>query len=70
MVERNIDKRIEQERPHHLKSIALFKAIATIDYEFNEDYFCWKCGGDGDNGEKLMYALDIYFECLDAGEEI
>jgi hypothetical protein len=26
------------------------------------DYFGWKCGGDGDNGETLMYELDILFE--------
>ena len=27
--------------------------------------FCFKSGGDGDNGEHLMYLLDIHFEQID-----
>lgn len=69
-VERDINKRWEQGIDHHPKSIELFKAIEKIDFEFGGDFFRWKSGGDGDNGEHLMYEMDIYFECLDAGEEI
>jgi hypothetical protein len=29
------------------------------------DYFCWKTGGDGDNGETLMYQMDAFFELFD-----
>ena len=47
---------------HNPKSIKLAKAIFEIDLKYNNDYFCWKLGGDGDNGEQLMYLLDIYFE--------
>jgi len=30
-----------------------------------DDHFCWKSGGDGDNGEQLMYQLDVLFERQD-----
>jgi hypothetical protein len=46
--------------PHDPRSITLAKSIAKIDSE-NEDFFDWKFGGDGDNGEALMYLLDIHF---------
>ena len=32
-----------------------------LDFE-NEDYFCFKSGGDGDNGEILMDLFDYYFQ--------
>ena len=35
-----------------------------MDHDFNdyEDHFCWKKGGDGDNGETLMFQMDPFFE--------
>ena len=69
-VETDINKRWENNIPHHPKSEELFKAIAKIDYELGGDFFCWKSGGDGDNGEHLMYELDIYFERLAAIEKV
>ena len=62
MIETDINKRWEEGTPHHPKSIHLFDAISTIDYEDCGDSFGWKSGGDGDNGEALMYQMDIYFE--------
>ena len=62
MIERNITKRWEQGTPHHPNSVTLFKRLAKIDYELCGDYFNWKSGGDGNNGETLMYELDIIFE--------
>ena len=62
MVETDLNKRWEEGIPHHPKSEELFKAIAEIDYKYNSDFFCWKSGGDGDNGEILMYLMDVYFE--------
>lgn len=59
---RSPNERWEQGIPHHPKSKEIFKSIAKTDLELNEDYFCWKSGGDGDNGETLMYLLDEYFE--------
>ena len=61
-IEYDINKRWEKGDPHHPKSVDLFKRIAEIDSALCGDYFCWKSGGDGDNGESLMYEMDIYFE--------
>jgi len=68
-VETDINKRWEQGLDHHPKSIQMMKAIMDIDSQFCNDYFCWKCGGDGDNGETLMYEMDIYFEQCDADHQ-
>ena len=48
--------------PHDPRSIKIYKGIEKIAYEEYGDYFCFKSGGDGDNGEILMYILDDYFE--------
>jgi hypothetical protein len=48
--------------PHNPKSIELMERIAEIDFHLFNDYFMFKMGGDGDNGETLMYMLDIYFD--------
>ena len=65
MVETDINKRWEQGIDHHPKAEELVRAIASLDFEYGNDFFCFKIGGDGDNGEHLMYLLDIYFERLD-----
>lgn len=67
-VETNITKRWEI--AHHPKSIELFKKLAKIDIEFGNDYFGWRSGGDGDNGEHLMYEMDIIFETEELNGEL
>ena len=62
MVETNITTRWEKGMSHHPASVELMKSIARIDLEHGGDYFGWKMGGDGDNGEHLMYLMDIHFE--------
>jgi hypothetical protein len=62
----DITKRWEEGIDHHPESERLFKELAAIDFEHCNDYFYWKSGGDGDNGETLMYQLDIIFERRDA----
>jgi hypothetical protein len=47
---------------HHPQSRRLYEIISTMDHKYGGDYFGFKSGGDGDNGEHLMYLLDIYFE--------
>lgn len=51
--------------PHDPRSKEIVNALVDIDLEFFCDHFCWKVGGDGDNGEALMYELDVYFEQKD-----
>lgn len=72
MSEKSLEEIIENEKsigcrwsnniPHHPKSIQLVKFLSEIDYACYNDYFLWKFGGDGDNGETLAYQLDAFFE--------
>ena len=65
MVEIDVNKRWEEDIEHHPKSIELMDKLKEIDFKYGDDHFCWKTGGDGDNGEILMYEMDIYFERKD-----
>jgi len=60
-----INDRWEQGIDHDPRSVELARAIAKIDYEECNDSFQFSFGGDGDNGETLMYLLDLYFEGKD-----
>lgn len=64
-VETDINKRWEENHDHHPESVKLMEALAAIDFAFADDSFCWKTGGDGDNGETMMYLMDIYFDAKD-----
>lgn len=64
-IETDVNKRWETGMPHHHESQKLMEAIATLDLVFLNDHFSWSYGGDGDNGEALMYLMDIYFEARD-----
>ena len=46
---------------HNPKSEEIYDFISDLDFK-NGDFFCFKSGGDGDNGEFLMDLLDAYFE--------
>lgn len=48
--------------PHRTKSIELYERIKEIDMKLFDDFFGFKSGGDGDNGEVLLYILDIVFD--------
>lgn len=50
---------------HHPKSLRLMAFLELHDFHDYGDYFCWKSGGDGDNGETMMYQMDAFFEMLD-----
>ena len=54
---------------HHPMSVRLMEFLMEHDFQDYEDQFCWKKGGDGDNGEALMYEMDAFFELLDKEEE-
>lgn len=60
-----IGERWEKGIPHDPRSEEIARGIAQIDFEECDDSFDFKFGGDGDNGETLMYLLDVYFERKD-----
>jgi len=47
---------------HNPQSKELVRAVARLDITYGGNFFCFKIGGDGDNGEHLMYLLDIYYD--------
>ena len=47
---------------HEPGAIGLVRLIADMDFEHFNDYFEWKTGGDGDNGETLAYIIDALIE--------
>jgi len=55
----NINKRWEEGIPHHSFSIAIVKAMQEMDTTLAIDI---STGGDGDNGETLMYFLDEWID--------
>ena len=57
--------RWEERINHHPKSERILEFLKEHDFYDYNDHFCWKTGGDGDNGESLMYQLDALFEMLD-----
>lgn len=65
-VETNLTVRWEKGYPHHPRSVEFYRLISEADQKYGNDYFCWKDGGDGDNGEHLMFSLDVLFELEDA----
>ena len=64
-IETDIDTRRETGIEHHPKAVELAQIIGGLDYLFADNSFCFKFGGDGDNGETLTYLLDIFFEFKD-----
>ena len=50
---------------HHDMSNALVRFLADHDFKNCNNYFGWKVGGDGENGETLMYQMDPFSEWLD-----
>jgi len=61
-----IERRWEAGTPHHPEAIRLLKAMAKLD---TEDEAGFKFGGDGDNGEILLYLLSEVLERDERVEE-
>ena len=55
-----------QHEEHRKDAKKLANEIETIDWMFADDSFNFKFGGDGDNGETLIYILDILLDLRDA----
>lgn len=60
------NERWEKGVEHHPKAVEIFEILKDSDWAFGNDYFEWKYGGDGDNGEILMYSLSVLLELRDA----
>ncbi len=67
-INKDIGLRWELGIPHHPKSEALYQVLDELDFNLGDDTLSLTSGGDGDNGEHIMYLLDIYFETLDINE--
>lgn len=50
---------------HHPMSRRIVDFMKLHDFNDYDDSMCIKTGGDGDNGEHIMYLLDAYFEMID-----
>lgn len=64
-VSTDINARWEQGVDHHPRSEALVKAMQFVDITYCDNMCDINTGGDGDNGESLLYLLDIIFESQD-----
>jgi len=60
--------RLTNGEDHHPMSIRLMSFLVKHDSLDYGSHFDWKVGGDGDNGECLMYELDAFFEALNVKE--
>ena len=60
-----VNKRWEEGIDHHPKSEEIYNFISEYDFKFCGNSFYFRSGGDGDNGESLMYLLDEYFAYLE-----
>jgi len=69
-IEADLNKRWEQGLPHHPQSITVMNGLKAIDMALGGDSMDWKTGGDGDNGETMMYQMDVLFALNDAGHEV
>lgn len=56
--QQRLNERWEQGVPHEEASVRILRVLMAAD---KIDYFDWKKGGDGDNGETLQFGLDEYF---------
>src|SRR5574343_331977 len=62
IINKNLLQRKNSGEKHDQRSIEIYNFIEKLDFKEGEDFFCFKSGGEGDNGEHLMYLLDMYFE--------
>ncbi len=68
-VEKDLTKRWESGAEHHPQSVALYNVLEQLDWDIGGDALSLSSGGDGDNGEHIMYLLDIYFETIQHNKE-
>lgn len=57
-----ITARWEDGVPHHPVAVAIYRLLERSDWILGHDHFQWKAGGDGDNGEHLMFCLSEHID--------
>ena len=62
----SLTQRMQEGEEHDPRTLKLYEFISELDFNEGGDSFCFKSGGDGDNGELLMYLIDCFFETQDA----
>ena len=60
IMQKAVERWVKQGTPHEPLSEHIYEIISELDFALG-DSFAFKSGGDGDNGEQLMYLLDAYF---------
>lgn len=56
--------------PHHPLSLRIGKFIKKYNYYEDGDSLGLKFGGDGDSGEYILNALDVFFDYLEITGEL
>lgn len=64
----DVAKRWMEGMDHHPKSKEIYTTLEKLDFALGGDSMTLASGGDGDNGENIMYLLDVHFEAEDNGE--
>lgn len=62
-----LKQRLDEGMEHDPRTIKMYEFISQLDFNEANDAFGFSSGGDGDNGEHLMYLMDCYYEALDNG---
>lgn len=62
---KSLKDRLNDGDEHDPRTIKLYEFISQLDFNEANDSFGFCSGGDGDNGEQLMYLLDCYFGAKD-----
>jgi len=63
-VETDVNTRWEEGMDHHPMSMEFRNHIREMEKKHKSDFYL-DFGGDGDNGETILFLLDVFFEAKD-----
>jgi hypothetical protein len=66
---KSLKERLKDCDEHDPRTIKMYEFISQLDFNEANDAFGFVSGGDGDNGEHLMYLMDCYYAALDDGSD-
>ena len=67
---KTLKERLKDCDEHDPRTIKMYEFISQLDFNEANDAFGFVSGGDGDNGEHLMYLMDCYFEAKDNNQDV